>query len=155
MLNGFYHFPIHKSSVLCIVFNGAKSLLDLGIVEAADQNNILLYYLPLSAVHELQPFEYLWDQEVQLYWLNNGRRIVTKNVLGKFSAKCGINAGHLPTSNQVSKPVVIFHLIPALSQRILLPLAWQLICQHMKIQIIGKNNTFCLSFFVKKGKTYN
>lgn len=91
-----HHFGCHKPPGHCVlIFDGAKSHLDYEIVETAEQYEISLYCLPSNTTHELQPldkavfrsFEYHWDDEVMLYWSNNGERAITKQRFGKILNK--------------------------------------------------------------------
>lgn len=71
-----HHLGNYKSPGKCLlVFDGAASHLDARIVDAADENNIVIYCLPSNTTHELQPldksvnksYEHHWDEEVLLY----------------------------------------------------------------------------------------
>lgn len=85
---------------ILLIFDGAKSHLDLSIVDAAEQLNITLFCLPSNTTHELQPFdkgvfksfESHWDQELLRYWDVNPDRTLTKArfgiVLSKVWPKC-------------------------------------------------------------------
>ncbi|KAJ8875781.1 hypothetical protein PR048_023680 [Dryococelus australis] len=59
-----------------LIFDGASSHLDAGIVEAANAYGIALFCLPSNTTHELQhfdksvfgPYERFWDDGMLLYW---------------------------------------------------------------------------------------
>lgn len=94
-----HHFGKFKpSGNVLLIFDGAKSHLDAGIVEAADSQGITLLCLPSNTTHELQPmdksvfapFEEFWDQEVLLYWTTkqtSNERVVNKRIFGKIFSK--------------------------------------------------------------------
>lgn len=86
-----------KGNVL-LIFDGASSHLDAGIVEAADSCGITLFCLPNNTTQELQPFdksvfgpyEAFWDDEVLLYWSQRKgteSRTISKRTLGKIFSK--------------------------------------------------------------------
>ncbi|CAH1364933.1 unnamed protein product [Tenebrio molitor] len=88
-----HHFGHYKPTGRCVlIFDGAKSHLDYDIVATADQYDVVLYCLPSNTTHELQPldkavfrsFEHHWDQQVMLYWHNNGERTLTKQRFAKI-----------------------------------------------------------------------
>src|SRR5699024_11114288 len=67
------HFDKFKNAgATLLIFDGAKSHLDISIVEAAENHGITLFCLPSNTTPELQPmdkavfksYETFWDQEV-------------------------------------------------------------------------------------------
>jgi len=94
--NWICHFVKYKPANLYLaIFDGAKSHLDFEIIETVEQ--MTFYCLPSNITYELQPlnksvfrsFEYHWDEEFQLYWLNKGERTLIKQRLEKIFAKVG------------------------------------------------------------------
>ncbi|CAH0727259.1 unnamed protein product, partial [Brenthis ino] len=91
-----HHLGNYKSPGKCLlVFDGAASHLDARIVDAADENNIVLYCLPSNTTHELQPldksvnksYEHHWDEEVLLYAYRHPDRKLTKARFNKIFSK--------------------------------------------------------------------
>lgn len=67
------HFAKYRNpGPTLLIFDGARSHLDISIVEAAENHGITLFCLPSNTTHELQSmdkavfksYESLWDQEV-------------------------------------------------------------------------------------------
>lgn len=94
-----HHFAKFKppGNVL-LIFDGASSHLDAGIVEAAEMYNITLFCLPSNTTHELQPmdksvfgpYETFWDDEVLLYWSKlkpTDPRTISKGTFGRIFSK--------------------------------------------------------------------
>ncbi|XP_050298658.1 tigger transposable element-derived protein 1-like isoform X2 [Anthonomus grandis grandis] len=90
------HFSKFKAPGRCLlVFDGAASHLDAGIVEVADAAEISLLCLPSNTTHELQPldksvfrsFEQFWDEEVLNYWMREPDRKITKGRFGYILSK--------------------------------------------------------------------
>lgn len=94
-----HHFAKFKpQGNILLIFDGAKSHLDAGIVDTADTYGITLFCFPSNTTHELQPmdksvfgpFEEFWDQEVLLYWTTtktSDERTVSKRTFGKIFSK--------------------------------------------------------------------
>ncbi|CAG4929841.1 unnamed protein product [Parnassius apollo] len=90
------HLGQFKSQGKCLlIFDGASSHLDARIVDAADAHDIVLYCLPSSTTHELQPldksvnksYEHFWDEEVLLYAYQHLCRKLTKTRFSKIFTK--------------------------------------------------------------------
>ncbi|XP_050304697.1 uncharacterized protein LOC126742166 [Anthonomus grandis grandis] len=87
------HFSSFKNSgPTLLIFDGAKSHLDISIVDAADRMGITLFCLPSNTSHELQPmdksvfksFETFWDQEVLQFLMINPGKAITKMRFGEI-----------------------------------------------------------------------
>lgn len=90
------HFSKYKPSGKCLlIFDGASSHLDIRIVDAADENNVVLYCLPSNTTHELQPldksvnksYEHYWDEEVLLYSYQHPDKRITKSRFNKIFSR--------------------------------------------------------------------
>lgn len=92
------HFAKFKpQGKVLLIFDGASSHLDAGIVDIADQHDIILFCLPSNTTHELQPmdksvfgpFEAYWDSELIRYWSNKSSnlRTITKRDFGVIFSK--------------------------------------------------------------------
>ncbi|KAJ4449477.1 hypothetical protein ANN_00876 [Periplaneta americana] len=90
-----------------LIFDGASSHLDTGVVDVADSCGITLFCLPSNTTHDLQPFdksvfgpyEAFWDDEVLLYWSKQKgaeSRTVNKRIFGKILIRVGQEQLHLP-----------------------------------------------------------
>lgn len=90
------HMGQYKSPGKCLlIFDGASSHLDDRIVDAADDDDIVLYCLPSNTTHELQPldksvnrsYEHYWDEEVLLYAYQHPNQKLTKMRFNKKFTK--------------------------------------------------------------------
>lgn len=90
------HFSKYKNpGPTLLIFDGAKSHLDISIVEAADNLGITLFCLPSNTSHELQPmdkavfrsFEAFWDQEVLNLLITQPGKPLTKMRFGEIFTK--------------------------------------------------------------------
>lgn len=95
-INWIHHFAKFKPpGKVLLIFDGASSHLDAGIVDAAESHDISLFCLPSNTTHELQPmdkavfkaFESYWDDEVMTYWTNKPDRRITKFSFGHIFSK--------------------------------------------------------------------
>lgn len=91
-----HHFAKYKPpGKVLLIFDGASSHLDAGIVDAAESHDISLFCLPSNTTHELQPmdkavfkaFESYWDDAVMTYWTNKPDRVITKFSFGHIFSK--------------------------------------------------------------------
>lgn len=109
-----HHFAKYKpAGKVLLIFDGASSHLDAGIVDAAESHDITLFCLPSNCTHELQPmdkavfkaFESYWDDEVITYWTNKPDRTINKFTFGtifskvwpKATAACNVISGFRAT----------------------------------------------------------
>lgn len=95
------HFAKYKNSgPTLLIFDGAKSHLDIRIVEAAESYEITLLCLPSNTTHELQPmdkavfrsFESFWDQEVLDFLLTQPGKALTKTRFGEIFTRVWLKA---------------------------------------------------------------
>lgn len=89
---------------ILLVFDGAACHLDLAILDAAEQHDIVLYCLPSNTTHELQPldksvyrsYEHHWDMELLQYRSEHPDRKINKNSFNKIFtrvwSKCMTNS---------------------------------------------------------------
>ncbi|KAL0821830.1 hypothetical protein ABMA28_005237 [Loxostege sticticalis] len=87
------HLAKYKVGEKCLlIFDGAKCHLSVEALDAADNNDMVLYCLPSNTTHELQPldksvnksFEHHWDQEVLNYLSASADRTLTKATFNKI-----------------------------------------------------------------------
>lgn len=96
-----HHLGKYKTAGKCLlVFDGASCHLDYRIVEAEDEEDIVLYCLPSNTTHELQPldksvnksFEHHWDEETLLFFYQHPEKKITKtrfnSIFSKVWSKC-------------------------------------------------------------------
>lgn len=91
----------YKAAGKCLlVFHVASCHLDCHIVDAADEEDIVLYGLPSNTTHELHPldksvnksFEHHWDEETLLYLYHHLNKKLTKarfnSIFSRVWSKC-------------------------------------------------------------------
>lgn len=103
------HFAKFKNSgPTLLIFDGAKSHLDIDIVEAAENHDITLFCLPSNTTHELQPmakavfrsYNAFWDQEVLNFLVTQPGKPLTKMRFGEMFSKVWLKA--MRSSNIIS-----------------------------------------------------
>lgn len=103
------HFAAYKNpGSTLLIFDGAKSHLDISIVEAAENHAITLFCPPSNTTHELQPmdkavfksYEVFWDQEVLNFLLTQPGKTVTKMRFGEIFTPVWLKA--MTPSNIIS-----------------------------------------------------
>lgn len=95
------HFEKFKNAgPTLLIFDGAKSHLDISIVEAAENYGVTLFCLPSNTTHELQPmdkavfksYESFWDQEVLNFLVTQPGKTLTKMRFGEIFSKVWLKA---------------------------------------------------------------
>ncbi|XP_072394912.1 uncharacterized protein [Diabrotica undecimpunctata] len=90
------HFAKYKNTgPTLLIFDGAKSHLDISIVETAENYGVTLFCLPSNTTHELQPldkavfksYESFWDQEVLNFLITQPGKNLTKMQYGEIFSK--------------------------------------------------------------------
>lgn len=103
------HFAKYKNAgSTLLIFDGAKSHLDISIVEAAENIGVTLFCLPSNTTHELQPmdkavfksYESFWDQEVLNFLVTQPGKSLTKMRFGEIFSKVWLKA--MTPSNIIS-----------------------------------------------------
>jgi hypothetical protein len=85
----------HQAPNIVLIFNEAKTHIDVSIVHITEANNIVLFCLPSKMTHHSKPFdqginvpfEEFWDQQVINYWKTHPQMQITHGTLGYLLKK--------------------------------------------------------------------